>query len=143
MTCAIPKYEFIQTVKSKNPSNKNITPGILIIENSFTFHFNKWSKDGLQGYYQCSVRKQTGCTASCIITKILSEDVKDEATGEFAVRHILSKWSEVRGHNHEGDQGKVIVDRIIMEMAEKVEINFLLLYFSHRIMLLFFQSNHT
>ena len=61
MTCAIPKYEFIQTVKSKNPSNKNITPGILIIENSFTFHFNKWSKDGLQGYYQCSAQKQTGC----------------------------------------------------------------------------------
>ena len=115
----IPPYEFVQTVKSRSNSKNKDSPGVLVIENSMTHYVDKLKNK--TAYYVCSNKRSTGCSATAVVTKIETEDVK---SGEKIYRYILSKWDPLEYHNHEGDLSGVVAEKFFMEMAAKVEVGF-------------------
>ena len=74
----------------------------------------------MNAYYQCAAKKQTHCNGTATVSSITYE--AEDKTPKF--RYVLSKWTSCDQHNHEGDPGKIIADRIMMEMVKKVEVIF-------------------
>ena len=113
----IPRYEFVESARVKNNKCKNKTPGLLLINSNFTFHFNKWSPNKEIAYYNCASKRTGACTATAIVTKLTSDSTQDDS-----FRYILSKWDDAQEHNHEGDKAKIIAERIMSEMIQQVEV---------------------
>ena len=60
----------------KNNKCKNKTPGLLLINSNFTFHFNKWSPNKEIAYYTYASRRTGACTATAIVTKLTSDSTQ-------------------------------------------------------------------
>ena len=84
-------------------------------------HLNSYNKDKTVSYYVCSKIKVTGCTATAVVNKIIIENKNGENSTE-EIRYIVNKCSCLEEHNHNGDVAGVISERILLEMAQKVEV---------------------
>ena len=113
-------YEFIDTVKSKaNRSKEGLNLGVLVTHKSMIYWIASYNKDKSKVYYRCSMKKNTGSTASGVVDKV---KLPNSITGELETRFVLTSCSSIDDHNHEGDFATVVAERIQMEMAEKVEV---------------------
>ena len=94
MAGPLPSIKFMKG-HSKNP----IVPGVCLIDSKFKFFYNKTINDGETGpislFYQCSMKRNTKCSASVILIKIddkwWPQNLSDDAT-----------------HNHASDRGAVL-----------------------------------
>ena len=65
-------------------------------------------------YYKCS-QEINGCMATAVV---------NVANVENETKYIVKKWATVEEHNNEGDFASILVERIIMEMSDKVKVHF-------------------
>ena len=68
-----PEYELIKNAMSKKKSN--VSPGVLVLNNSFPFHFNKYNRKKDTAYYECASRSRTFCNARAVLSKLEIEVV--------------------------------------------------------------------
>ena len=118
-TSQIPKFEFLQTIQSKANSKNSEN---LIAHNSMIHYVNSWSRDKTVAYYYCSKRKLTGCTVTAIVNKLVIEK-EDSVPPTEETRFIVNKCAPLDAHNHEGDVAGILSERILLEMAQKVEVS--------------------
>ena len=115
-------YEFIETAKSKsNRSENGSNLGILVTQKCMIYWITSYNADKSKVYYRCSMKRDTGCTASAIVDKI---EIPNDKTGEVEVRYVLTSCASIDQHNHEGDFAQVVSERMQMEMAQKVEVRY-------------------
>ena len=74
-------------------------------------------------YFRCVQSDIIGCNASAAVKKI-------EVDVDF--RFVLAKWTNLEDHNHSGDYGGVIAEKMLPEMTQKLEINLNLLNISYK-----------
>ena len=70
---------------------KNVSPGVLVIENASIFHFAVWLRNRMNAYYQCDARKHTGCKVTSAVTSLTYES--EYNTPRF--RYVLSTFLEL------------------------------------------------
>merc|ERR1719186_1023255 len=79
-----PEHELIKNAMSKKKSS--VSPGVLVLNNVFPFHFNKYNRKKDTAYYECASRSRTFCNARAVLSKL-------EIEGESG-RHILSSFTK-------------------------------------------------
>ena len=117
-----PEYELLKNSMSRKKS-KEETPGVLILSNSFPFHFNWWNKKKTTAYYECSCRAKSGCTARAVLSKLEIEG-KD--------RYLLTTWPEMEEHNHPGEKSYVIAQKVLAEMEKLVRVSYFIYTYKYR-----------
>ena len=100
-----PPYEFINSVK-------NSKPGILVTHNFMRYRKKRQKNDTF--YFRCVQSDIIGCNASAVVQKIeVGVDV----------RFVLAKRTNLEDHNHSGDYGGVIAEKMLLEMTQHLEVN--------------------
>ena len=115
-TINLPHYEFVK-------SSKNTEPGMLITHECL--RYQKKRQVGDVFYFRCTKSTSLGCTGNAVVNKIQLEN---------EVRYILSKWTNIEDHTHEGDYGSIIAEKMFRKMTEKLEVRMLFFYYFKNIL---------
>jgi len=115
-----PIYEFLRNPKSSQ--GRYDSPGVLILNQKFIFHFSKWASGRENAHYVCSHVKSTGCKAKATVSdSILVETDGEQNEEESTHGYILTKWSQDDDHTHEGMPGRVFAEKIMIDMIDQIE----------------------